>query len=128
MADSKGFNSDEQGRSDVNQIAGTLTHVEGPSDTLGLKNPAFWYSGGFITLFVLMAIFAEEQLAEIVNVSFAWSVNIFGPFWQILLLATFVIALAVGAGRTGRVILGTCTNSSRGDVPKSPESGQCSQV
>ena len=32
--------------------------------------------------------------------------NIFGPFWQILLLATFVIALAVGAGRTGRVILG----------------------
>lgn len=27
-------------------------------------------------------------------------------FWQILLLATFVIALAVGAGRTGRVILG----------------------
>ncbi len=53
-----------------------------------------------------MAIFAEERLAKIVEVGFAWSVNIFGPFWQILLLATFVIALAVGAGRTGRVILG----------------------
>ncbi|AMN50852.1 BCCT transporter [Psychrobacter sp. P2G3] len=92
--------------SDINKTVGTLAHVEGPSDTLGLKNPAFWYSGGFLVAFVLMAIFAEERLAKIVEVGFAWSVNIFGPFWQILLLATFVIALAVGAGRTGRVILG----------------------
>ncbi|WP_068326474.1 BCCT family transporter [Psychrobacter sp. P2G3] len=110
MADLKGFNNDEQGRSiigsDINKTVGTLAHVEGPSDTLGLKNPAFWYSGGFLVAFVLMAIFAEERLAKIVEVGFAWSVNIFGPFWQILLLATFVIALAVGAGRTGRVILG----------------------
>lgn len=113
MADLKGFNSDEQGRSAAVNIAAdsaphvtTPIHTDADTDTLGLKNPAFWYSGGFITLFVLMAIFAEAQLAEIVNASFAWSVNIFGPFWQILLLATFVIALAVGAGRTGRVILG----------------------
>ena len=106
MADLKGFNNSEQGRSSINKTVGTLSHVEGPSDTLGLKNPAFWYSGGFLVAFVLMAIFAEERLAKIVEVGFAWSVNIFGPFWQILLLATFVIALAVGAGRTGRVILG----------------------
>ncbi|WP_350655909.1 BCCT family transporter [Psychrobacter sp. S1-30-MNA-CIBAN-0213] len=106
MADLKGFNNDEQGRSNANKTVGNLTHVEGPSDTLGLKNPAFWYSGGFLVAFVLMAIFAEERLAKIVEVGFSWSVNIFGPFWQILLLATFVIALAVGAGRTGHVILG----------------------
>ncbi|MBF0657724.1 BCCT family transporter [Psychrobacter sp. NG25] len=107
MADLKGFNQDEQGRSaPVNQGANDTKAAAISTDTLGLKNPAFWYSGGFIVAFVLMAIFAEARLAKIVEVGFAWSVKIFGPFWQILLLATFVIALAVGAGRTGRVILG----------------------
>ena len=109
MADLKGFNQDEQGRSSTANIEAekvTSTSISTDADTLGLKNPAFWYSGGFITIFVLMAIFAEAQLATIVDVGFQWSANIFGPFWQILLLATFVIALAVGAGRTGRVILG----------------------
>ena len=98
MADLKGLKQDELGRS--------ATPVEENTDTLGLKNPAFWYSGGFIIAFVLMAIFAEEQLSVFVNTAFTWSANIFGPFWQILLLATFLIALAVGAGRTGGVILG----------------------
>ena len=98
MADLKGLKQDELGRS--------TTPVEENTDTLGLKNPAFWYSGGFIIAFVLMAIFAEEQLSVFVNTAFTWSANIFGPFWQILLLATFLIALAVGAGRTGGVILG----------------------
>lgn len=107
MADLKGFNQNEQGRSTpVNQGANDTKAAAISTDTLGLKNPAFWYSGGFIVAFVLMAIFAEARLAKIVEVGFSWSVKIFGPFWQILLLATFVIALAVGAGRTGRVILG----------------------
>lgn len=107
MADLKGFNQGEQGRSTpVNQGISESEAAAISTDTLGLKNPAFWYSGGFIVAFVLMAIFAEARLAKIVEVGFAWSVKTFGPFWQILLLATFVIALAVGAGRTGRVILG----------------------
>ena len=107
MADLKGFNQGEQGRSaPINQGTSESEAAAITTDTLGLKNPAFWYSGGFIVTFVLMAIFAEARLAKIVEVGFSWSVKIFGPFWQILLLATFVIALAVGAGRTGRVILG----------------------
>jgi len=107
MADLKGFNQGEQGRStSINQGISESEAAAISTDTLGLKNPAFWYSGGFIVAFVLMAIFAEARLAKIVEVGFSWSVKIFGPFWQILLLATFVIALAVGAGRTGRVILG----------------------
>ena len=109
MADLKGFNSKqhEQGRSHkTDKIADALAHADNPLDTLGLKNPAFWYSGGFIIAFVLMAIFAEERLGKLINTGFSWSATVFGPFWQILLLATFVIALAVGAGRTGRVILG----------------------
>ncbi|WP_201544145.1 BCCT family transporter [Psychrobacter sp. H7-1] len=80
-------------------------HLES-KDALGLKNPALWYSGGFIIIFVLMAIFSQQYLAQAVEIGFNWSVKFFGPFWQILLLATFLIALAVGAGRTGRVILG----------------------
>ncbi|WP_201502857.1 MULTISPECIES: BCCT family transporter [Psychrobacter] len=109
MADLKGLNQGEQGCSNAaNSTADKVSTVPAAADidALGLKNPAFRYSGGFITIFVLMAIFAEAQLATIVDVGFKWSANIFGPFWQILLLATFVIALAVGAGRTGRVILG----------------------
>ena len=109
MADLKGLNQGEQGCSNAaNSTADKVSTVPAAADidALGLKNPAFRYSGGFITIFVLMAIFAEAQLATLVDVGFKWSANIFGPFWQILLLATFVIALAVGAGRTGRVILG----------------------
>ena len=90
MADLKGFNSkdNEQGRSNAaDKIADTLAHSEASSDTLGLKNPAFWYSGGFIIVFVLMAIFAEERLSKVVDIGFVWSAKIFGPFWQILLLA-----------------------------------------
>ena len=73
MADLKGLNRDEQGRSTaVNMAADDVTRAPTPTDTdiLGLKNPAFWYSGGFITVFVLMAIFAEEQLAKVVNIAF----------------------------------------------------------
>lgn len=95
MADLKGLNQGEQGCSNAaNSTADKVSTVPAAADidALGLKNPAFRYSGGFITIFVLMAIFAEAQLATIVDVGFKWSANIFGPFWQILLLATFVIA------------------------------------
>ena len=108
MADLNGLNRDnEQGRSHtVGKVGDDLNNKQDVTDTFGLKNPTFWYSGGFIIAFVLMAIFAEAQLATVINEGFVWSAKIFGPFWQILLLATFVIALAVGAGRTGDVILG----------------------
>lgn len=76
------------------------------SDKLGLNNPVLWYSGGFIALFVVLALFDGEVLSHLVNVGFAWSVKVFGPFWQILLLLTFLIGLALAIGRTGRVVLG----------------------
>lgn len=76
------------------------------SDKLGLTNPALWYSGGFIALFVVLALFDGQVLSSLVNTGFAWSVAVFGPFWQVLLLLTFLIGLALAAGRTGRVILG----------------------
>ncbi|ASI90530.1 BCCT family transporter [Vibrio barjaei] len=76
------------------------------SDKLGLSNPAFWYSGGFIALFVALALYDGELLSSLVNAGFSWSVKVFGPYWQILLLLTFLIGLGLAAGRTGKVILG----------------------
>ena len=64
MADLKGINSkhSEQGSSIIPDVSlDNLVQSEESSDTLGLKNPAFWYSGGFIVIFVLMAIFAEAR-------------------------------------------------------------------
>ncbi|UJF17442.1 BCCT family transporter [Vibrio sp. SS-MA-C1-2] len=71
-----------------------------------LQNPVFWYSGGFISLFVALALYDQTLLSNLVNVSFSWSVKIFGPYWQLLLLLTFLIGLGLAAGRTGRVVLG----------------------
>ena len=78
-------------------------------DKLGLSNPALWYSGGFIALFVAIALYDGELLSTLVNTGFAWSVKVFGPYWQILLLLTFLIGLGLAAGRTGKVILGGIT-------------------
>ena len=76
------------------------------AEKLALSNPTFWYSGGFICVFVLLALYDGELLASVVNTGFAWSVDVFGPYWQVLLLLTFLIGLALAAGRTGKVILG----------------------
>ena len=88
----------------------TTPATENSPDKLGLSNPAFWYSGGFIALFVALALYDGELLSSLVNAGFAWSVQVFGPYWQILLLLTFLIGLGLAAGRTGKVILGGSAN------------------
>ncbi|MDO6498156.1 BCCT family transporter [Photobacterium sanguinicancri] len=93
----------------TNKIASEHTRTntsKSTSEKLGLDNPAFWYSGGFIALFVAIAVFDADLLSTLVNTGFAWSVKIFGPYWQMLLLLTFLIGLGLAAGRTGKVILG----------------------
>ncbi|MGF1908611.1 BCCT family transporter [Vibrio kasasachensis] len=79
---------------------------ESAQSKLGLNNPAFWYSGGFIALFVAIALYDAELLSSLVSTGFSWAVSLFGPYWQLLLLLTFVIGLGLAAGRTGNVILG----------------------
>ena len=75
-------------------------------ENLNLDKPVLWLSGGFIALFVAIALFDDQLLASIVDVGFSWSVKIFGPYWQVLLLLTFLISLGLAAGRTGHVVLG----------------------
>ncbi|GAB3529267.1 BCCT family transporter [Photobacterium alginatilyticum] len=77
------------------------------SDKLGLKSPVQWLSGGFIALFVALALYDNALLSTFVNTGFSWSVTFFGPYWQILLLLTFLIGLALAAGKTGHVRLGS---------------------
>ncbi len=63
-------------------------------------------SGGFIALFVVLAVYDSALLSDLVNAGFSWAVKIFGPYWQVLLLLTFLISLVLAAGRTGHVRLG----------------------
>ncbi len=73
---------------------------------LEMRNPVFWFSGSFLTLFVLLALSNPPLLSSLVNAGFQLATQYFGAFWQVLLLANFVIGLALAFGRTGDVRLG----------------------
>ncbi|NOI13971.1 BCCT family transporter [Vibrio hepatarius] len=73
---------------------------------LELNNPVFWISGSFLTLFVLLAITNSSGLTHLVNTGFGYATEYFGAFWQVLLLANFLIGLVLALGRTGYVRLG----------------------
>ncbi len=60
-----------------------------------LNMPLFAITGGFILLFCGLALWDLELLGTIVNTSFAFSAKYFGLYWQLLLLATFLIGLAL---------------------------------
>lgn len=68
--------------------------------------PVLLMSGGAVLLFVILALLDIELMTQWVNTAFAWSTKLFGAYWQVLLLMTFVIGLFLAMGRTGRVRLG----------------------
>lgn len=68
----------------------------------------FLLSGGFLVVFVLTALIDIEGLSAIVGVAFLWSTSVFGAYWQLLLLLTFAIGLALALSGKGRVRLGGC--------------------
>lgn len=72
----------------------------------GFDRTVLLLSGGFIAVFVTLALIDNTLLAHIVNVGFSWSINLFGPYWQFLLLATFLISLGLAIAKTGQVRLG----------------------
>ena len=47
-----------------------------------------------------------DAVSALVGALFARSTKVFGLYWQILMLATFVISLGIGFSRCGRVRLG----------------------
>lgn len=63
-------------------------------------------SGGLLTAFVLAALIAPTATGDAVNAVFTFVARWFGPLWQVLLLATFGVALWLGFSRYGKVRLG----------------------
>lgn len=63
-------------------------------------------SGGLLSLFVIVALINIDFTAAAVAASFSFSANLFGAFWQVLVLATFLVAVALALSRYGRVRLG----------------------
>ena len=72
----------------------------------GVDMPVFLISGGVLALFAVLALYDLEMVSGMVNSAFATSTKLFGAYWQVLLLLTFIIGLVLALGRTGRVVLG----------------------
>lgn len=75
----------------------------------GLSNVdwlTFILGGGFLIVFVLISFFSIDTLSKYVNIGFVWSAKYFGAYWQILLLATFIIGLAMAISPYGKARLG----------------------
>ena len=72
----------------------------------GIDKAIFFLSAGFLSLFIVLALVNRELLTNMVNQGGAWSIKLFGAYWQVLLLATFLIGLCIAIGRVGAVRLG----------------------
>ncbi len=72
----------------------------------GVDLPVLVLSGGFIVAFVGMAMVDIAALSSLVSTGSAWASKYFGAYWQLLLLATFLVGLALAMSRLGRVRLG----------------------
>lgn len=68
--------------------------------------PVLFISGGVLMLFVIFSLYDIKMMSGWVSTAFAFSTKIFGAYWQVLLLLTFVIGIYLSIGRTGSVILG----------------------
>ncbi len=80
---------------------GNDTHESTNTDKLSLI-----ISVGFMLLFVIFYFINSEALGNAVNTGFAWSIKYFGAYWQVLLLATFLIGLGIAISRNGSSKLG----------------------
>ncbi|TMV05636.1 BCCT family transporter [Ruegeria sediminis] len=84
-----------------------ITNARGPAARLGrVDKPLFAVTGGFILLFCLLALLDIDLLSSIVDWGFNFAATYFGLYWQVLLLATFVIGLVLCILPGGGVRLG----------------------
>ncbi len=71
-----------------------------------VDRPLFAVTGGFILLFCALALISIDTLSAMVDRGFTFAATYFGLYWQILLLATFVIGLLICLLPGSRVALG----------------------
>ncbi|MBR9755178.1 BCCT family transporter [Cobetia sp. 4B] len=68
--------------------------------------PVFLLSGGVMALFVAAALIDLDGVSALINHAFDFSTTYFGAYWQGLMIVTFLVAVGMTFGRTGRVVLG----------------------
>lgn len=68
--------------------------------------PVVAVSGGLLAAFVVVALVTPGGTGTVVTKLFDAAARWFGPLWQVLLLAFFVVAVALAFSRYGRVRLG----------------------
>ncbi|WP_085524636.1 BCCT family transporter [Tuberibacillus sp. Marseille-P3662] len=75
----------------------------------------FVVSGGLLALFVIMSLINDGMMGNWINGGFAFSVKYFGAYWQLLLLATFIIGLIIAFTKYGNVRLGNMEKPENGN-------------
>ena len=86
-----------------------LTSIKSTISKTGLSQVdwlTFTLSGGFLIVFVIISLVSIETLSKYVDIGFVWSSQYFGAYWQVLLLATFVIGLIMALSPYGSARLG----------------------
>ncbi|WP_240377505.1 BCCT family transporter [Bacillus piscicola] len=68
--------------------------------------PVFILTGGVLTIFVIMSLIYTDGVAALVNWGFTQSIKYFGAFWQLLLLATFVVGAVLAISKYGKARVG----------------------
>ncbi|MFT6276059.1 MAG: choline-glycine betaine transporter [Halioglobus sp.] len=84
----------------------TLRSPSSRIKAMGIDWLTFILSGGFLLLFVLCSLIDIDTLSAYVESAFVWSTRFFGAYWQLLLLANFIIGLILALTRCGKVRLG----------------------
>lgn len=84
--------------------------------------PVFIISGGFLIAFVILSFINNEAVDNAITVLFDYSANIFGAYWQVLLLLNFFIGLGLAMSKYGKVRLG------KQDKPKYSNFGWVSMI
>ncbi|MEX0449040.1 BCCT family transporter [Spiribacter sp. 221] len=63
-------------------------------------------SVGFILLFIGLSVYDVDLLSQLVGAGFSWTAKYLGAYFQLLLLLTFVIAIAVAISPAGGAMMG----------------------
>jgi choline/carnitine/betaine transport len=72
----------------------------------GLDWPVFILSSGFLIAFIVISFINSDAVDQAISVLFDYSANLFGAYWQILLLLNFLIGLVLAVSKYGKVRLG----------------------
>src|SRR5699024_12572002 len=70
-----------------------------------LNWPVFMISGGILLLFVFTSVFFIEGVSKFVDKSFDLSITYFVAYWQVLLIAIFIVVLFLAFLIYGLVLL-----------------------